>query len=140
VRDQQPPRVLFVCVQNAGRSQMAAALFNLRADGRASAQSAGTRPAPRVHPVVVRAMREIGLDLDSATPRPLTPELAAGVARVVTMGCGDECPVLGAPTEDWALPDPSTLGLPAVRMIRDEIDARVQGLLKELQGPNVKGS
>lgn len=135
-----PARILFVCVHNAGRSQMAAALFNRLAAGRATATSAGTRPAARVHPEVVAAMRELGIDLDDARPRPLTPELARGVARVVTMGCGDECPVLGVPTEDWALPDPAGQPMAVVREIRDEIARRVEALCKSLEAPEVKRS
>src|SRR5690348_12627374 len=123
------PRVLFVCVQNAGRSQMAAALFNRRAAGKATAESAGTRPADQVHPEVVAVMREVGLDLEGMRPRLLTAELASGVARVVTMGCGDECPVLHVPTEDWGLPDPAGQPPDTVRRIRDDIDHRVQELL-----------
>ena len=134
------PRVLFVCVQNAGRSQMAAALFNLHAAGRAVADSAGTRPAERVHPEVVAVMREVGIDLESVKPRLMTRELAAGASRVVTMGCGDECPVVSAPVVDWGLPDPAGLPLPAVRAVRDEIDARVRGLLKDLVEPKIKRS
>jgi len=85
-------------------------------------------------------MREVGIDLESVTPRRMTPELAAGASRVVTMGCGDECPVVSAPVEDWGLPDPAGLPLPAVRAIRDEIDARVRGLLTDLVEPKIKRS
>jgi arsenate reductase len=127
------PHVLFVCVHNAGRSQMAAALFNSHARGRAWADSAGTRPAMHVHPEVVEVMSEIGIDLGGATPRQLTPELAADVVRVITMGCGDECPVLGAPMEDWGLPDPAGQPLDVVRGIRDDIDRRVRLLLSSLE-------
>ena len=128
------PKVLFVCVQNAGRSQMAAALFNRHAAGRAHAESAGTRPAARVHPVVVEVMREAGIDLGNATPRRLDPGLAGAVTCAVTMGCGDECPVLGVPVEDWPLPDPAGRPLEEVRAIRDEIDRRVRTLLGQLLG------
>ena len=124
--------MLFVCVQNAGRSQMAAALFNVHAAGRAIAESAGTRPAKRVHPEVIAVMREVGIDLESVRPRLMSREVAAGASRVVTMGCGDECPVVDAPVEDWGLPDPAGLPLPGVRAIRDEIDARVRALLTDL--------
>jgi len=124
--------VLFVCVQNAGRSQMAAALFNVHAAGRAIAESAGTRPAKRVHPEVIAVMREVGIDLESVRPRLMSREVAAGASRVVTMGCGDECPVVDAPVEDWGLPDPAGLPLPGVTAIRDEIDARVRALLTDL--------
>ena len=126
------PRVLFVCVQNAGRSQMAAALFNRQAGGRAVAVSAGTRPAERVHPEVVAAMREVGTDLSDAKPRLMSAELAAGSTRVVTMGCGDECPVVNAPVEDWGLPDPAGRPAVEVRAIRDDIDRRVRSLLSTL--------
>jgi protein-tyrosine-phosphatase len=124
------PRVLFVCGQNAGRSQMAAALFNRHARGRAVADSAGTRPATRVHPEVVEVMREVGLDLSSAQPQLMTADLAAGAARVVTMGCAEgECPVVSAPVEDWGLPDPAGQPIEAVRAIRDDIDRRVRSLV-----------
>jgi arsenate reductase (thioredoxin) len=126
------PHVLFVCVQNAGRSQMAAALFNHHAQGQAWADSAGTRPAATVHPEVIEVMRESGIDVATSTPRLLTRELAAGAARVITMGCGDECPVVNAPMEDWGLPDPAGQPLDAVRAIRDDIDRRVLKLLSEL--------
>jgi arsenate reductase len=127
------PHVLFVCVHNAGRSQMAAALFNRHAGGRAWADSAGTRPASRVHPEVVEVMNEVGVDLETARPRLLTAKLAAGAVRVVTMGCGDECPVVSAPMEDWGLPDPAGQSLEAVRGIRDDIDRRVRSLLALLE-------
>ncbi|HYR49769.1 MAG TPA: arsenate reductase ArsC [Candidatus Eisenbacteria bacterium] len=127
------PRVLFVCGQNAGRSQMAAALFNRHARGRAVADSAGTRPATHVHPEVVEVMREVGVDLSSAHPQLMTADLAAGAARVVTMGCAEgECPVVSAPVEDWGLPDPAGQPLEAVRAIRDDIDQRVLLLVSAL--------
>jgi len=127
------PRVLFVCGQNAGRSQMAAALFNRHARGRAVADSAGTRPAAHVHPEVVEVMREIGVDLASVQPRLMTAELADGAVRVITMGCADgECPVVSAPVEDWGLPDPSGQPLETVRAIRDDIDRRVVSLVSAL--------
>jgi arsenate reductase (thioredoxin) len=117
---------------------MAAALFNRHANGRAWADSAGTRPAARVHPEVVEVMSEIGLDVAAAKPRLLTAELAAGAVRVITMGCGDECPVLSAPIEDWGLPDPAGQPLDAVREIRDDIDRRVLSLLSELEAGAVR--
>jgi arsenate reductase (thioredoxin) len=133
-------RVLFVCVQNAGRSQMAAALFNRYATGGATAESAGTRPAAQVHPEVVAVMREVGIDLEGNRPQRMRPELAVGVERVVTMGCGDECPVVRAPVEDWGLPDPAGQPLATVRAIRDEIDVRVRSLLASLDEKQVKRS
>jgi len=133
VLDGRRPRVLFVCGQNAGRSQMAAALFNRQAGGRAWADSAGTRPAERVHPEVVEAMRELGVDLSTAKPQLMTAGLAEGAIRVITMGCADgECPVVKAPVEDWGLPDPAGQPLAMVRTIRDDIDHRVRSLLSSL--------
>lgn len=119
--------VVFACVQNAGRSQMAAAFFERLADpALALAISAGTRPAARVHAEVVEAMREVGLDLSAATPTRLTPELAAGAEWLITLGCGDECPVLpGVRREDWPLRDPAGQSAERVREIRDEIKDRV---------------
>lgn len=126
--------VLFACVHNAGRSQMAAALFNRLADpSRARAVSAGTQPAARVHPEAVTAMREVGIDLANAQPRKLTPELASGVRVLVTMGCGEECPfVPGARIEDWPIQDPKGQPIDEVRGIRDEIDRRVRALVGAL--------
>jgi arsenate reductase len=131
--DYERPRVVFACLHNAGRSQMAAALFNRYAGSRAWADSAGTRPATRVHPEVVTVMREIGIDLESAKPQLLTTDLAAGAVRVITMGCAEECPVVSAPMEDWGLPDPAGQPLEAVREIRDDIDRRVRELLSNLE-------
>jgi len=119
---------------------MAAALFNRDAAGRAVADSAGTRPAPRVHPEVVEAMRELGIDLGSARPKLMTRDLAQGAVRVITMGCGDECPVVNAPMEDWGLPDPAGQPLPVVRAIRDEIDTRVRALLASIEESSLKSS
>jgi arsenate reductase len=119
---------------------MAAALFNRHANGRASADSAGTRPADRVHPEVVAVMNEVGLDIAAAQPQLLTPELATGTVRVITMGCGDECPVLNAPMEDWGLPDPAGQPLDVVRQIRDDIDRRVLTLLSELEAGPIRRS
>jgi arsenate reductase (thioredoxin) len=132
VLDDRRSRVVFACVHNAGRSQMAAALFNRHARGRAWADSAGTQPAEAVHPEVVEVMREIGIDLTMAKPRLLTQALAEGAARVVTMGCAEECPVVNAPMEDWGLPDPAGKPLDEVRAIRDDIDRRVRSLLLSL--------
>jgi arsenate reductase len=123
---------VFACVHNAGRSQMAAALFNALTDpAKARAISAGTSPAERVHPEVVDAMREVGIDLAGAAPQKLTAELARGAAVLVTMGCGDACPyVPGARVEDWPLPDPKGQPPGVVRRIRDEIRARVIDLVR----------
>lgn len=123
--------VLFACVHNAGRSQMAAALFNLVADAaRARAISAGTAPGARVHPVVVEAMRELHVDLSAATPAMLTPDLGRQAQMLVTMGCGDDCPVVpGTERDDWPLDDPKGKSLPEVRAIRDEIKRRVDRLV-----------
>ena len=124
--------VLFACVQNAGRSQMAAAFFNATADpASARALSAGTAPGDTVHPEVVDAMREVGLDLSAVKPQRLTAELALGTSVLVTMGCGDECPVVpGARVEDWPLQDPKGQTVETVRAIRDEIRARVADLIR----------
>ena len=122
---------LFACVHNAGRSQMAAAFFNALADPRAArALSAGTAPGDRVHPEVIDAMRECGVDLAAARPQRLTPELASKASVLVTMGCGDACPLVpGARVEDWPLPDPKGQPPAVVRSIRDEIRARVVDLI-----------
>ncbi|HEV3190355.1 MAG TPA: arsenate reductase ArsC [Polyangiaceae bacterium] len=124
--------ILFACVHNAGRSQMAAALFNHLADPtRASAVSAGTDPGVRVHPEVVTAMREIGIDLADAVPRRLTDELASTASILVTMGCGEACPAVpGLRRMDWPLEDPKGRPIDRVRAIREEIRARVIALLK----------
>ena len=123
--------VLFACVHNAGRSQMAAAFFNALTDPtRARAISAGTEPAGHVHPVVVAAMREVGIDLVAARPTQLTEAVAGQASLLVTMGCGEACPfVPGLRREDWELPDPKGQPIDRVRAIRDEIRARVQRLV-----------
>jgi arsenate reductase len=123
--------VLFACVHNAGRSQMAAALFNQLADpAKARAISAGTEPGAHVHPEVVEAMGELGVDLRGAAPRKLTDALAAEASVLVTMGCGEACPVVpGATREDWPLDDPKGQPIERVRQIRDEIAGRVRTLL-----------
>jgi arsenate reductase (thioredoxin) len=126
------PRVfVFACVHNAGRSQMAAAFFNDVADPTlARAVSAGTQPAAHVHPVVVAAMAKVGLDLASARPQQLTPELVAGAAALVTMGCGDSCPTAaGVRREDWPLPDPKDQPIERVRGVRDAVRAKVVDLV-----------
>ena len=126
--------VLFACVHNAGRSQMAAAFFNLLADPtKARAISAGTEPGPRVHPEVVAAMREVGIDLAAASTRRLTDDVARQAQWLITMGCGDQCPIVpGAKRDDWLLEDPKGKPIEQVRMIRDEIRARVRQLVTEL--------
>lgn len=125
--------VVFACVHNAGRSQMAAAFFNSLADpAQARAVSAGTRPATRVHPEVLEAMRESGISLAGAVPSLLTPELARGASLLVTMGCGDECPVVpGVRRDDWPLDDPKGQTPERVREIRDEIRGRIVRLLHD---------
>ena len=125
--------VLFVCLQNAGRSQMSEALFEQAARGRHEARSAGTTPGDRIHPEVVAVMRELGIDLSGRKPQALTMELAEWADVVVTMGCGDECPyVPGRRYLDWDLSDPKRLPLAQVRVIRDEIADRVAALAREL--------
>ncbi|MGE0443050.1 MAG: low molecular weight phosphatase family protein [Gemmatimonadales bacterium] len=125
--------VIFACVHNAGRSQMAAAWFNRLADpARARALSAGTAPGTRVHPEVATVMAESGIDLSGAVPQRLTDELARGATHLITMGCGDQCPVVpGVVRGDWPLPDPKGQPLDVVRGIRDEIRARVAGMIAE---------
>jgi arsenate reductase len=126
---------IFACVHNAGRSQMSAAFFNQLADPElARGLSAGTQPAEHVHPVVVDAMREVGIDLSKAKPQKLTAELAQNAEMLVTMGCGDECPyVPGLRRDDWPLPDPKGQGIEFVRQTRDEIKRRVLQLLEQEQ-------
>jgi arsenate reductase (thioredoxin) len=127
------PEVLFVCVQNAGRSQMAAGLLSYRAQGKVHVRSAGSDPAERINPGVVEAMGELGIDLDKEFPKPLTDEVVRAADAVITMGCGDACPIYpGKRYLDWELDDPAGKDLETVRAIRDEIDARVQALLAEL--------
>ena len=124
-------KVLYVCVHNSGRSQMAAAFFRQMADpARADAVSAGTQPGERVHPVVVDVMRESGLDISRNQPQRLTNELVRDATLLITMGCGDECPyVPGLQRDDWPLPDPKNRPVDEVRQVRDEIRARVMDLL-----------
>jgi arsenate reductase (thioredoxin) len=124
---------VFACVHNAGRSQMSAAFFNQYADPhQATALSAGTEPGTQVHPQVVEVMREVGIDLSAARPQKLTADLARGAEMLITMGCGDECPyVPGLERDDWPLPDPKGKDLQAVRLIRDEIAARIERLIRD---------
>jgi arsenate reductase len=127
-------RALFVCLHNAGRSQISEALFNRAAEGRHEARSAGTTPAENVHPEVVEAMAELGVDLGSRRPRKLTRADAEWADVVVTMGCGDECPYIpGKRYIDWDLPDPKGQPVEAVRGTREEIARRVEALLRELR-------
>ncbi len=125
-------RVIFACIHNAGRSQMAAAFFNYLADpNKVQAVSAGTEPGERVHPEVIVAMQEAGIDLSSARPRPLTPELAAGARLLVTMGCGEACPfVPGLQRDDWPVADPKGQPIERVREIREEVRERVRKLIE----------
>ncbi|HWF51717.1 MAG TPA: low molecular weight phosphatase family protein [Solirubrobacteraceae bacterium] len=129
-------RVLFVCLHNAGRSQMSQALFERAAGARHEARSAGTTPAERVHPEVVEVMGELDFDLSARTPQLLTRELAGWADLIVTMGCGDECPVVpGVRYRGWELPDPAGRPLEEVRATREEISHRVDGLLFEIDTP-----
>jgi arsenate reductase (thioredoxin) len=127
------PEVLFVCVHNAGRSQMAAALLDRRANGRVHVRSAGSEPSDRLNPAVVDAMSEVGLDISREFPKPLTDEVVRAADVVITMGCGDACPLYpGKRYLDWELEDPAGKSLATVRRIRDEIDDRVQALVLEI--------
>jgi protein-tyrosine-phosphatase len=127
------PEVLFVCVHNAGRSQMAAALLERKAEGRVRVLSAGSEPADRLNPAVVEAMRELAIDISSERPKKLEDRMVRTSDVVITMGCGDACPIYpGKRYEDWELEDPSGKDLETVRGIRDEIESRVDALLGEL--------
>jgi protein-tyrosine-phosphatase len=133
VLTKEQPEVLFVCVHNAGRSQMAAGLVRLRSKGEVHVRSAGSTPADEINPAVVEAMGEIGVDLSEEFPKPLTDEVVRAADVVITMGCGDACPIYpGKKYEDWELDDPADQDLETVRRIRDEIDARVQQIVTEL--------
>jgi protein-tyrosine-phosphatase len=133
-------KVIFACIHNAGRSQMAAAFFNQLADpAKAMAISAGTDPGLRVHPEVLAAMKEVGIDLSNATPQKLTEDLARDAQLLITMGCGDKCPyVPGLRRDDWPLRDPKGRPVDEVRTIRDEIRDRVQSLLNQENLSNAK--
>lgn len=127
------PEVLFVCVHNAGRSQMAAGLLKLRSGGRINVRSAGSAPANEINPAVVDAMEEIGVDMGEAFPKPLTDEVVRAADVVITMGCGDACPIYpGKKYADWELDDPAGQDLETVRRIRDDLDGRIQALVAEL--------
>jgi arsenate reductase len=133
VIEKEVPEVLFVCVHNAGRSQMAAGLLQRAAEGRVHVRSAGSTPANEIHQGVLDAMAEVGVDLDQEFPKPLTDEVVRAADVVITMGCGDACPVYpGKRYLDWELPDPEGQPVEQVRLIRDEIDRRVRQLLEEL--------
>ncbi len=130
------PEVLFVCVHNAGRSQMAAGLVKLRSEGRIHVRSAGSTPGEEINPAVVEAMEELGVDMSEEFPKPLTDEFVQAADVVITMGCGDACPIFpGKRYEDWELDDPAGQDVRSVRKIRDEIDQRVQRLIAELLPP-----
>ena len=127
------PEVLFICVHNAGRSQMAAGLVKLRSHGRVHVRSAGSAPADEINPAVIEAMSEIGVDMSEEFPKPLTDEVVKAADVVITMGCGDACPIYpGKKYEDWELDDPAGQDVASVRAIRDEIDRRVRALIDEL--------
>ena len=127
------PEVLFVCVHNAGRSQMAAGLVRLRSEGRIHVRSAGSDPAGTINPAVLEAMAEIGVDMSEEFPKQLTDEVVRAADFVITMGCGDACPIYpGKRYEDWALEDPAGQDLDTVRQIRDRLDERVRDLVGEL--------
>jgi arsenate reductase len=131
------PEVLFVCVHNAGRSQIAAALLERKAEGRVRVFSAGSEPADRLHPPVIEAMSEVGIDLAGERPKRLEDRMVKEADVVITMGCGDACPIYpGKRYEDWELEDPSGKDLATVRRIRDEIAARVEALLAEIAAPD----
>ncbi|MET9112584.1 MULTISPECIES: arsenate reductase ArsC [Streptomyces] len=131
--DTATPSVLFVCVHNAGRSQMAAAFLTHLAGGRVRVRSAGSAPADAVNPAVVDAMAEVGVDIAAEVPKVLTVEAVQASDVVITMGCGDTCPVFpGKQYLDWELPDPAGQGVEAVRPIRDEIEQRVRGLVDDI--------
>jgi protein-tyrosine-phosphatase len=133
----EQPEVLFVCVHNAGRSQMAAGLVKLRSQGRIHVRSAGSAPADEINPAVIEAMNEIGVDMSEEFPKPLTDEVVKAADVVITMGCGDACPIYpGKKYEDWELDDPAGQDVASVRVIRDQIDARVQRLIGELLPEN----
>jgi arsenate reductase (thioredoxin) len=130
----QQPEVLFVCVHNAGRSQMAAGLVKLRSDGRVHVRSAGSDPGEAINPAVIEAMSELGVDMSQEFPKPLTDEVVRAADVVITMGCGDACPIYpGKRYEDWELEDPAGKDLDSVRRIRDEIDRRVRQLIEQLE-------
>jgi arsenate reductase (thioredoxin) len=128
------PEVLFVCVHNAGRSQMAAALLHVRSQGKVHVRSAGSAPAGSINPMVIAALNEIGIDIGKEFPKPMTDEVVRAADVVITMGCGDVCPIYpGKRYEDWEVEDPAGKDLATVRRIRDDIDGRVLRLIEQLQ-------
>ena len=129
-------KILFVCVRNAGRSQMAEAFFNHHASGRAQAISAGIHFASRINPTVIEAMKEVGIDISAQRPKVMTLEMLGSADKVISMGCGAEavCPASYVPTEDWELEDPEGKPIEKVRAIRDEIETRVKRLIEEISG------
>lgn len=127
------PEVLFVCVHNAGRSQMAAGLLARRGEGRVQVRSAGSAPADEINPAAIQVMKELGIDLSQEFPKPLTDEFVRAADVIITMGCGDACPIYpGKRYEDWVVEDPAGKSVDEVRRIRDEIDGRVKRLLSDL--------
>jgi arsenate reductase len=131
--DKDQPEVLFVCVHNAGRSQMAAGLLKLRSQGQIHVRSAGSTPGEEINPNAIAALEELGVDMSESFPKPLTDEVVRAADVVITMGCGDACPIYPSKKyEDWVLDDPAGQDLEAVRRIRDELDQRVQQLMGEL--------
>jgi protein-tyrosine-phosphatase len=126
--------VLFICVHNSGRSQMAEAFFNRMAEGKARAISAGSQPADAVNPVVAEAMREVGIDISKNKPKLLTFDMMKGIDKAITMGCENSCPYTTVETADWGLEDPKDKSIKEVRKIRDEIERRVKILVKEITG------
>lgn len=137
--DTSAPSVLFVCVHNAGRSQMAAALLDQRARGSVTVRSAGSEPADRLNPALVAAMREVGIDISKEVPKLLSAVAVEAADVVITMGCGDACPIYpGKRYLDWVLDDPAEQSLAAVRRIRDDIDARVSELLRDLNASTAR--
>ena len=139
--DMSKPEVLFICVHNAGRSQMAAALLDHHARGSVRVRSAGSEPADRLNPAVVAVMAEMGIDIAREFPKPLTTDAVVAADVVITMGCGDACPIYpGKRYLDWELDDPAGQPAVVVRRIRDEIDARVRELLEDLTGGGAAGS
>jgi arsenate reductase len=130
--------VLFICVHNSGRSQMAEAFFNQMAKGKAKAISAGSQPSDKVNPIVAEAMLEEGIDIGRNIPKTLTLEMMEGIDRAITMGCENSCPVTTVKTEDWALEDPKGKSFEQVRKIRDEIKVRVKQLIEQI-APKLEG-